>query len=119
MQTEFDVVYENGMLKPLIALPLENHKRYRIRLNDEHELQGSQRPPQDDTQPDPQRTQEYAWLREHRAEYTGQYVALYGDQLIAHGQDGRAVLRQAKSAGFPRALMIYVEALEAAPFGGW
>lgn len=119
MPTEFDVVYENGMLKPLIALTLENHKRYRVRLDEEFEFHDSQQFQRGNEQPDPQRAQEYAWLREHRAEYAGQYVALYGEQLIAHGRDGREVLRQAKAAGFPRALMIYVEALETAPFGGW
>jgi GMP synthase-like glutamine amidotransferase len=70
-------------------------------------------------EPDPYRRREYEWLKQHRDEYAGQYVALYGDQLVAHGADGRTVLRQAREAGFPRALMVRIEAPDELPFGGW
>jgi hypothetical protein len=69
--------------------------------------------------PDPQRRLEYAWLKEHRAEYAGQYVALFNDRLIAHGTDGRSTLDEARQAGFPRALIVRVESLDEPPFGGW
>jgi hypothetical protein len=69
--------------------------------------------------PDPYRRREYAWLRTHRDEYAGQYVALFNDELIAHGTDGRDVLRAARAAGFPRALLVRVEAADELPFGGW
>ena len=36
------------------------------------------------------------WLKENRAEYLGQWVCLYGDELVAHGEDGLEVHRQAK-----------------------
>lgn len=35
----------------------------------------------------PTNKQERAWLNAHRDEYLGQWVALDGDRLIAHGTD--------------------------------
>lgn len=70
-------------------------------------------------EPDPYRRREYAWLREHRDEYAGQYVALFGKQLISSGPDGGQVLRSARAAGFPRALVVRVESADELPFGGW
>ena len=71
------------------------------------------------TLPDPLRRREYQWVREHRDEYAGQYVALFGDLLVAHGTDGREVLRQARAAGYGRALLVRLEAADELPFGGW
>jgi predicted DNA-binding antitoxin AbrB/MazE fold protein len=117
-ETVIDVVYENGMLKPLIELPLEEHKRYSISFKDEIVLKPIATTKQHE-QYDPARIREYDWLRVHRQDYAGQYVALFNDQLIAHGTDGSSVLQQARAAGFPRALMVRVEALDEPPFGGW
>ena len=66
----------------------------------------------DTEQPDPLRRREYQWVKKHREQYAGQYVALFGDTLVAHGVDGREVLRQARAAGFPRALMVRIEAAD-------
>jgi ribonuclease D len=78
-------------------------------------------PPQsaDPNEPDPFRELEMRWLREHREEYAGQYVALWRDQLVAHGTDWRSVLAEARAAGVARPLMARVEALDELPFGGW
>ena len=48
------------------------------------------------------------WVKEHRAEYLGQWVVLVGDQLISHGFDGRQVGAQAKSAGIEVSFMVLV-----------
>lgn len=47
---------------------------------------------------------EYHWIKEHRAEYAGQWVALKGDQLISHGPQGVEVIEAARTAGHPDAL---------------
>jgi hypothetical protein len=117
-ETVFDVVFENGLLRPLVNLPLEEHKHYRVSLQQEEPLSLRNEGPSV-APPDASRQREYAWLRAHRQNYAGQYVALLGDQLIAHGSDGRTVLEQARSAGFPRALMVRIEAEDELPFGGW
>jgi hypothetical protein len=69
--------------------------------------------------PDPLRRREYEWLRQHREEYAGQYVALFDDQLISHGPNLREVIKTAREAGYPRALMVRIEAPDELPFGGW
>ncbi len=65
------------------------------------------------------RTREYEWLKRHRNEYSGEYLALEGDHLIAHGKDVRKVLREVHKAGAKYPLMVYVESEEELPFGGW
>jgi hypothetical protein len=97
----------------LAAYLVEQAQRDKAAVSD------SQRARDESTEPDPYRRQEYEWLRQHRDAYAGQYVALYGDRLVAHGADGRAVLREAREAGFPRALMVRIEAPGELPFAGW
>lgn len=69
--------------------------------------------------PDPARVREYEWLKHHRDEYAGQYVAVFDNQLISHGTNLRAVIDEAHQAGYEQALMIRIEALDEPPFGGW
>lgn len=45
----------------------------------------------------PDRTREFAWLREHGHEYGGQWVALLGDELLAVHTDLEEVLREIRS----------------------
>lgn len=68
---------------------------------------------------DPMRRQEYQWIREHRDEYSGQYVVVEGDQLVAHGKDGRQVLAAARQAGIRIPFIVRLEAPDEPPFGGW
>jgi hypothetical protein len=39
------------------------------------------------------------WISEHSHEYKGEWVALAGDRLIAHGFDGDPVYDAARAAG--------------------
>ena len=48
------------------------------------------------------------WLKENRAEYLGQWICLYGDELIAHGEDGRKVFQQAKEQGIKSPYLVRV-----------
>lgn len=53
------------------------------------------------------------WLKENRAEYLGQWVCLYGNELIAHDTDGRKVFQQAKEKGIKSPYLVrVVEELE-------
>src|SRR5713226_836534 len=47
----------------------------------------------------PTNEQERAWINAHRDEYLGQWVALDGDRLIAHGTDARTVYEAARAQG--------------------
>ncbi len=62
---------------------------------------------------------EMKWLREHRAEYANQWVALDEDHLISTGQSAKEVHEAAISAGFPDALIVLVEPPDALPFAGF
>jgi hypothetical protein len=60
------------------------------------------------------------WIAEHRAEYAGEWVAMDGDRLVAHGADARAVAGQARQLGVSVPFLHRVEAEEpAAIWSGW
>ena len=54
-------------------------------------------------------SREHAWLKKHRDEYDGQWVALNGDKLIAAGFDGKEVARKARELGSNGAFITFVE----------
>ena len=65
------------------------------------------------------RSREAEWLRKHRDEYAGQWVALDGERLIASGQDLKQVATTARRSGVPDALMMRVEPNDTLPFAGF
>lgn len=65
------------------------------------------------------RAREQQWVAEHRDEYMGQWVALDGDRLIAHGHDARAVYSSAREAGIQIPFVVRVEAYDEPSMGGW
>lgn len=62
---------------------------------------------------------EYEWLRQHRHEHPGQYVALDGDRLIAHADSLREVYRLAREAGVKSPFTTRIASPDDLPFGGW
>lgn len=65
------------------------------------------------------RSREAQWLKAHRDEYAGQWVALEGERLIASGDDLKQVANAAQQLGAPDALMMRVEPNESLPFAGF
>lgn len=59
------------------------------------------------------------WLSENRAKYLGQWVCLYGNELIAHGVNGKEVHRQAKEKGIKSPYLVRVIEEPEAFCGGW
>jgi hypothetical protein len=59
------------------------------------------------------------WLAEHGTEYAGQWVALDGDRLIAHGEDAKEVYTAAEASGVKYPMVTQVEDLNAPPFAGF
>ncbi|PYV94116.1 MAG: hypothetical protein DMG90_00530, partial [Acidobacteria bacterium] len=60
------------------------------------------------------------WLKSHREEHGGQYVALDGDQLLALGSNYRIAKEKALASGKPNAFVTYLSRLdEVAEMGGW
>ena len=71
------------------------------------------------SEPQKDRTREMAWWAKHQAEYAGQWLAIEGDELIAHGFDLLKVSAEAKSKGIDNPLFARAEAANARPFAGW
>lgn len=67
----------------------------------------------------PTNEHERAWLDAHRDEYLGQWVALDGDRLIAHGSDAREVYEAARARGVEAPYLDRVEPKAEAFMGGW
>ncbi len=65
------------------------------------------------------RSREHEWLKEHRDQYAGKYVAVHGGSLIAQGDSYKEVALKARELGVPDALMIRVEPSDALPFAGF
>ena len=59
------------------------------------------------------------WVKANREEFDGQWVALDGDILLAHGADGKKVHAAAQAKGVKTPLMHRVSVKETQPFGGW
>ncbi len=48
------------------------------------------------------RNREFDWLLSHpeiEERYVGEYIAIVGDRIVAHGKDFKKVLEQAEEAG--------------------
>jgi hypothetical protein len=69
--------------------------------------------------PDVECRAERQWLKEHGRQYAGQWVALDGERLIAHGVDAREVFAAVREAGLRSPFVTRVDAPEDLPFGGW
>lgn len=65
------------------------------------------------------RSREMAWIAEHESEYAGQWVALDGDRLIAHGDDPMAFKEKVQAEGVEIPFIVHIRK-ETGPFmGGW
>jgi Family of unknown function (DUF5678) len=69
--------------------------------------------------PVPSRAKETAWIDRHRDEYLGQWVAIEGDTLIAHGNNPRQVYLAAREAGITTPFVERVDKRQDAFMGGW
>lgn len=59
------------------------------------------------------------WVKEHHAEYAGNYVALKDGELIAHGKTIKEADTKAKAKGVKNPRLAYIPAKEEKPWGGW
>jgi hypothetical protein len=98
------------------SLPLPDRRRLR-QLLAEDELQ--QRLSQNGASRTPQRDIEMRWLSEHEAEFAGQWLALDGDRLIAHGPDAQEVYKEAFAAGVEAPFVVFAEDPQKPQWGGW
>jgi hypothetical protein len=59
------------------------------------------------------------WVKEHHAEYAGNYVALKNGELVAYGRTIKEADQKAKAKGVNDSLLTYLFPLDEIPWGGW
>jgi len=80
MAIHLEAVYEYGVLRPLEPLALAEHQRVRVTVEEwRRPLSG-----ESGQQPDDGRA-ELDWLTSESRHYRGEWVALDGNRLVAHG----------------------------------
>jgi len=113
MAIHFEAVYEQGVLHPLEPLALAEHQRVRVTV-DERKRPLSWESAQ---QADDGRA-ELDWLSHESRHYTGEWVALDGNRLVAHGPKLATVKAAAQAAGVSRPFFASVPD-EDLPFAAW
>lgn len=115
MVRQLEAVFEHGVLRPLEPLTLPEHQRVRLTLDDQPQ------PMQDNSDPPVfnDRREEMRWLATEAAPYAGQWVALSGNRLLAHGTEASAVLAAGRAAGVKEPLLTHLPANGELPFAGW
>ena len=92
------------MLEPVVkAAPVENGTGHVVAEN------GTPHKKKPELIPVPDSKRELRWLKDHAREYAGQWVALDGNRLIAHGPDAKAVFAAADADGAYLPLVSQVE----------
>ena len=111
MTKHVDVVYEDGVLRPLEPLPFAEKQRLHVTVSDVDTATQSV-----DYNP---RTREFEWLRTNGPQYAGKWVAIEGDQLISVGESAKSVMDQARAQGVEHPLLSHIPREPRLPFGGW
>ena len=94
MAIHFEAVYEHGVLRPLEPLALAEHQRVHVTVEDRNPpLSWESAPPLDHS------SAELEWLANESRPYAGEWVALDGNRLVAHGPMLAAVKAAAEEAG--------------------
>lgn len=114
MARQLDAVYEQGVLRPLEPLALPEHQRVRLTLEEKTSPLSWE-----SSEPVDERREELQWLAHESAPYAGQWVALDGARLIAHGAKLATVSAAAIAAGVDDPLFAHVAANRELPFAGW
>jgi predicted DNA-binding antitoxin AbrB/MazE fold protein len=115
MVRQLDAVYEHGVLRPLEPLALPEHQRVRLTLEDRAAPHNAVAP----VTVVNERREEFQWLAEKSGPYAGQWVALDGSRLVAHGDELATVSEAARAAGVDRPLLTHLPPEGELPFGGW
>ena len=97
MTQHAEAIFENGILRPLEPLSLQDKQHVLLTITD-----ASAPGANSGLMP------EQEWLRAHGPEYSGQWVALNGDELLSHGSDARGVRDEARAKGVQTPLMVHI-----------
>lgn len=114
MPRELEAVYEHGLLRPLEPLVLPEHQRVHLPL-DERPARLSW----ESAERANERHEELHWLAKESGRYSGEWVALDGPRLVAHGARLADVNAAATAAGVAEPFFARVPKEKDVPFGGW
>jgi len=92
-----EAIFENGLLRPLEPLSLQDKQHVMMLTITDASAPGATG-----------RMPEQEWLRAHCQEYSGQWVALKGEELLSHGSDARRVRDEARAKGVQTPLMVHI-----------
>ncbi len=103
-----EAIFEDGLLRPLQPLSLQDKQHVLLTIRDA-------------SAPDANSGQipEQEWLRAHGEEYSGQWVALNGAELLSHGLDARKVRDEARAKGIQTPLMFHIPDQPNLPSAFW
>jgi len=114
MAHQLEAVYEQGILRPLEPLALAEHQRVRLTIEER-----PARMSWESTQPVNERREELQWLARESGPYAGEWVALDGPSLVAHGEKLASVRAAANVAGVIEPFFARVPRDKDTSFGGW
>jgi len=105
------------IIKSIEQLPTTEQERIRRWLEDKRATSGEGH---DSQAHDNHSAKSLRWLHENREKYSGQWVALDGDRLIANGSTAKEVYSKAKAEGSEIPFVELVTDQEPVPStGGW
>ncbi len=105
------------IIKSIEQLPAAEQERIRRWLEDKGATNGERHGSQAHAN---RSAKSLRWLHENREKYSGQWVALDGDRLIASGPTAKEVYSKAKAEGVEIPFVELVTDREPVPFtGGW
>ncbi len=112
MPRQLEAVYEHGVLRPLEPLTLPEHQHVRLTLEEK-----PARLSWKSTEPVNERREEMQWLAKESGPYAGEWVAVEGPRLVAHGAKLAEARAAAKTAGASDPICARVSS-DTDPFGG-
>jgi hypothetical protein len=101
-------------LRPLEPLALPENQLVRVTLEDQVSPQNGGMAASSVNH----RREEFQWLANEAGPYAGQWVALDGGRLVAHGNELASVSAAARTAGVDRPLLTHLAPEGELPFGG-
>ncbi len=113
MARQLEAVYEHGILRPLEPLSLPEHQRVHLTFEE-----APARLSWASTEPVNERPEETQWLAKESGPYAGEWVAIEGPRLVAHGAKLAEVRAAANAAGASDPIFARVSS-DTDPFGGW
>lgn len=80
MARQLEAIHEQGVLRPLEPLTLREHQRVRLTIEERPEKLAWK-----SADPVQERREEMEWFAEKSGPCAGQWVAIEGSRLVAHG----------------------------------